>query len=241
MAQAWLPRSALEGERAAAPFVSAVRDWTSTWFLGPGWRPAGAFSPAEAGEWSVLREDGMTSLLARPGALLDLAFAILGHQPRGDLTDADKRLLRRLASRALDDLHARIVALFPDGLRKLAHARGGARLALGIGSQMDEGLAITVDSASLAALTRAAYAPSGTPARLSSRREAVMGETVRIEAMLGRASLAIQQIDTLEPGDIVMLDTSAGGSVQLVIDGTPSTIAFALGESADRVTLTLQD
>lgn len=240
--QSWLPKSTLQGERAVRPFAAAVADWAEAWFPDRAWRAAAAFQAAgDGGDWSVLREDALFSLVGRPKATLDLAFAILGQRPRQDLSQADHQLLRRLAAAALDDLHKRTASLYAAGLRQSAGTGSRSRLRLTIGPDNQAKLAIEPEPGALTALVKSSFRARAARTELTSPRAAIAQEPVRIEAHLGSAALSIAQIETLEIGDIVVLDRPLDAPARISVNNRLGTMPFALGDDGTNVLLTLQD
>lgn len=238
----WLPKSTLQGERAVRPFAAAVADWAGAWFAARGWRAAATFQPAgDGGNWTVLRDDPLYSVVGQPKVTLDLAFAILSQRPRQELTPSDQQLLRRLAAAALDDLHKRIAALYPAGLRQSAGLGARERLRLAIGPDHQPQLGVEVDLGGLTALVRGGFRAVRPRGELIPARTAVAQQPVRVEAHLGSAALSIAQIETLEIGDIVVLDRPLTAPARLSINNRFGTMPFALSDDGQNIILTLQD
>lgn len=229
----WLPPGALTGADAARPLAQVITAWSDEWLSG-GWRPATGFTRAAADDWSVLRQGDVADVVGRPKAVLDLAFALLGAKPRGDLTETDLRLLRRIAGDALDDLSERVGRVCPD-----TASVGGVRWRLTLGPGEREQLAITLPEAALAAIARRAFRPIARAVTLSSLRTAVADQSIDCAAWLGRAALSVEQFGALEPGDVLLLDQPVGDAVPLAIGGRPSDLMIALADGG--ATLSLQD
>ncbi len=239
-ALAWMPQAALRDARAARPFAACVRTWAENWFAASAWTAAGAFDPAVTTEWSVLSDEPAFQLLGKPKALMELAFAVLGQQPRQGLTDADLRFLRRLGSRAMDDLRAGVEAILPPGaVRTDAAAQPTWRLTIGRGQQAF--LAIALNQATLAAVARNTYSPTRAPSRLSPVQGALDDLAVPLSGRIGSARLAVEQIGALEVGDLLLLDEAPNAALRLTVAGEPSDLYFAIDDSGDRLTLTMQD
>jgi flagellar motor switch/type III secretory pathway protein FliN len=242
LTQSWLPKSTLQGERAVRPFAAAVADWAEAWFPDRAWRAAPSFQSAlDGGDWSVLREESYFSLVGRPKATLDLAFAILGQRPRQDLTQADHQLMRRLAAAALDDLHKRTASLYATGLRQASGSVSRSRLRLTIGPDNQARIAIEAELGSLTALVKSSFRAIAGREELVPVRTAIAQEPVSIEAHLGSAALSIAQIETLEIGDIVVLDRPLDTPARISINNRLGAMAFALSDDGNNVLLTLQD
>lgn len=239
-AVAWLPADALQGPRAAQPAADAIAAWGRHWFATGDWSAGTRYEPAAAGDWALLREEPGFRIAARPKAMLALAFALLGEKLRTDLSDADLKLLRRLAARALDDLAARLQTAFPSQ-GDAPRAPGKPEWQLTVGTPAEPWLALVVDEPMLAAATRRTYSASRRDVPLAKVSEAVAGIDVSFSARIGSALLAIEQIDLLEIGDLLLLDQCHPASAQLTVAGRTSDLRFTVGDAGDRLTLTMQD
>lgn len=234
----WLPATTLATPRAAAPFVEVVAAWSRDWFAAKAWRAETSFQPESGDAWSIVRDEPGFALAARPKASIELALALLGAVPTTPPREADHKLLRRLASRALDDLAGRISAILPrtieaSGTRmwQLGIGHGGARFPF----------ALRINQAVLIAATRRAFSPRRAPATLTLPRAALRDIEVEIAGHLGSARLAVAALGDLDVGDLLVLDTPAGAPARLAVEGRPSDLFFAIGENGDRLSLTMQD
>ena len=236
----WIPSAALRHQRAAGPFAAAVGSWAETWFATAGWTAADAFDSSVSPDWSVLRDEGAFQLLGKPKALLELAFAVLGEKPRQGLTDTDLRFLRRLGSRVIDDLRAGVEAILPSGAVGMG-APGQPMWRLTVGRGQQTWLAIALNQATLAMVTRAGFSRAREKTRLSSIRDALDEVPVPLSARIGSAKLAVEQIGALEVGDLLLLDEAADAPLRLTVAGQPSDLYFAIDDSGDRLTLTMQE
>jgi len=236
----WIPSAALRHKRAARPFAAAVGSWAETWFAASGWSAADAFDSSVSPDWSVLRDEGAFQLLGKPKALLELAFAVLGEKPRQGLTDTDLRFLRRLGSRVIDDLRASVEAILPAGAVGM-DIPGQPMWRLTVGRGQQTWLAIALNQATLATVTRAGFSAVREKTRLSQVRDALDGVPVPLSARIGSAKLAVEQIGALEVGDLLLLDEAAGAPLHLTVAGQPSGLYFAIDDSGDRLTLTMQE
>lgn len=236
----WLPTDALRSARAAGPFVAAIDAWADSWFTSKAWVAGNHFSSAGASGWSVLRQVGGIDIMARPKAVVDLAFALLGQKSRQSLTETDLRLLRRLAGRAIDDLSQRLEAVFPGGSGRIGTS-ARKRWQLDIGPAADPILAIMLDESLLATVARTAFSPCRAPTPLFAASTAVEDIIVPMSGRIGAARLAIEQIDAIEVGDLLVLDETADALVRLNIAGRASDLRFSIGETDGRLTLTMQE
>lgn len=240
--QSWIPRSTLQGEHAVRPFAAAVADWSEAWFPDGAWQAAANFKPAGDGlDWSVLREHSHFALVGRQKASLDLAFVLLGQRLRQDLTEADHQLLRRLAASAIDDLHQRIASLYSASEMQASGAAARDRLRLTIGPGGQAKFAIEAERDPLTTLVKGRFRAIARRNELSPVRTAIAKEPVRIEAHLGSAELSIAQIESLEIGDIVVLDRPIDAPARISINNRLGSMPFALSDNGSNILLTLQD
>lgn len=221
-AQPWLPEECLAEEGVTRLVGSIVADWGQGWFARAPWQAAGVWAPEAwpCDGWTTLRDDGRIAVRGNGGAILRMAFAMLGEPERPNLTTRDLRLLRRVSADALDDLHAQLAAGLP--ARDLSGGTGPDRWGLVLAMAGEPLLSLSLDRHDLCLLARRTYAPVHAAGRLDPVAEAVAEVRVPIAARIGRASLAIDQIGALEPGDILVLDREADDLVDLVVAGVQS-------------------
>lgn len=236
----WIPSAALRHSRASQPFAAAVRSWADNWFATAGWTTADNFETGVSPDWSILRDEGQFQLLGKPKALLELAFSVLGEKPRQGLTDADLRFLRRLGGRVIDDLRASIEAILPSGAVGI-DVPGQPRWRLTVGRGQQAWLAISLNQAVLTPVVRAGFPVTKGKSRLSPVRDALDEVPVHLSGRLGSARLAVEQIGALEVGDLLLLDEAASAPLSLTVAGQPSDLYFAIDDSGDRLTLTMQE
>jgi flagellar motor switch/type III secretory pathway protein FliN len=224
-----MPEECLRDARVARAAGQAASAWARAWFAQASWDAVGAWAPEDGTHdgWSTLREGGRIALRARAGAILDIAFAMLGEPARGDLTTRDLRLLRRLAGDALDDLLSRLEDTLPDddaGSIGPEQERWGRVLAM----DGEPILRVSLDRADVCLLARRAFGPTHAAGGLDRASVALAGVEVSIAAQIGRASLAIDEIGALEPGDILVLDREVNDPVDLVVAGRKSPLRCSL-------------
>ncbi len=239
-AVAWLPTDTLRGHRAAQPFAAAVASWAEKWISQPGWGAAAAFETGVPDDWSILREETGFRLLGKSRALIELACAMLGQKPRPGATDLDLRFLRRLGGRAIDDL---CLSLATVGSSAASQGDPGAQAIwrLPIGTRQQSWFAVAVSGAALAETARSRYPAARSRPKMISPREALGDVRVPLSARIGTARLAVEQIGTLEVGDLLLLDEAATAPLRLTVAGEPSELYFSIGHDGDRLTLKMQE
>lgn len=238
----WLPLDCLHSTRAAHSVVHAVTDWSKNWFAKDGWLPETCFSPVEGDDWTELSSDDQVTVSVRAKAMLDLALAILSTKaPRTPPSQHDLRFLRRLAARATEDLSARVADALPALATKGDHAITGNQWRLNIGPPNQPALAISIDETDLIGLARKAYRPLAPASSLASRAEPLKDMPLKIAGVVGNTRLAVEQIKSLEIGDILVLDQKSDEPVRLVVDGCMTDLPLRVGQEDGRLTLSLQD
>jgi hypothetical protein len=227
----WLPDACLKGERAAKPLREAVKDWSRRWLPAGRWQALGTLHEAlDSGadsDWSMLRTGGRATIEGAPRAVPRLALAMLGEDERTGFSPRDHKFLRRLAGQAMDDLVAAVDQLLPDGDGSTG-AWVGRPWSLSVGPRAEPLLQISIARCDLCLLARQAY-PRHANGPLDARGAAVAEMRVPISAYLGTATMDIAQFETLEPGDVIVLDRSVSAPATLLVAGrqTPLPCTFS--------------
>lgn len=242
----WLPASCLTARRAAEPFERIVKAWGEEWFSANAWQVLGtwdAVGQPDASDWAVLRDAARLRVKGRPKAMHALALALLDAKEPAKRTDQDVRLMRRVASRALDDLQGRIEDSLGSAPSQSGSypAESGATYTLLIGVVGGAQLAVECAAADLVQIVRQTFPTKTMTDQLDLRDDAFDEATVTVGASLGQASLSIEQLEQLEVGDILVLDRILDAPAQLTIQETLTDLPFALGEAEGKITLELQE
>lgn len=233
----WLPPDCLASPAAVRPFAQLIAGWAENWFAGPRWGVVGTWSLANshpARDWPQLRQSPYGfALHADQDAVLSLALDVLDSASETSLTEADLRVLRRLSSRILEDLQARLSRLL--GNPAVTEAPEAAPYMLGIGTPQRTMLALACPEARLAALVRSEIPRLHVGGPLSPIGPAIADKKVEVCAMLGRASLRIADIRQLEVGDVIMLDRHGNEALPLSVAGQETGLHGVLAEMNGRV------
>lgn len=241
-AKPWLPDDCLRSQRSAHSMVEAVGDWSRAWFKADGWKPGTCFSTGVAEGWAGLSDDGRASITARAGAVTDLALAILSTKPpRIPPAQRDLQFLRRLGAKAVDDLSVRIADVLPPRTQDADRLASGPQWQLAIGPAEGPALAVTIGEPDLIALARKTYRPLAARGSMVGPREPLQEMPVTIAGIVGNARLAVEQIKSLEIGDVIVLDQKSDMPVRLVIEGRVTGLPVFIGQQDGRQTLSLQD
>jgi flagellar motor switch/type III secretory pathway protein FliN len=229
--EAWLPPTALFdgvlGDRA----FGWTRQWEKRWFRSPkavsmrvsarGDAPA-----ARTTAWGT-RGDGLV-LSIEDETVLRLACELLGirRRPRR-MSNTDMRLLRAVSEACLRDLLAHIASGF--GLAEelsaidvgdlKAHARSAAmRFTVSING-LPRGFDIYLSQNAAVAGRKAQIAPPREPHPLGTRRSAAEAQEIAVGACIGWSQVALGELRSLEPDDVVVLDGAFGTDLELLING----------------------
>jgi flagellar motor switch/type III secretory pathway protein FliN len=227
----WMPEESLRLERATDPVRQVLADWSAKW-LGEGRCEA-------EGTWEAEGErDGAGPLLHRAewliyadkGAVMRIGRAMLGEEQRTDFTPADLRLLRRIAGEALDDLGERLGAIlsWPAGAGEMD---SGLPWSLTVSLSEHPCLHLTLDRSDLVRLVRQTFTPGVTATLPDAPLSAVADFPVPVAGRLGSASLQVDQIGSLEPGDVLLLDQLVDDPLTLVVAGFDSPLRCAIAEA----------
>jgi len=212
----WLPRDAFTTDVVRPALTGLLADWSQRWF-----RRARAdvgdveIGAARSGQTAIVEAECAEVALSGPGKR-HLLEALLGAALSGPaLSKGDHRLLDAFATDAVADLLARIDAL------AAGRGRDGALLAIALtldGREMarlflPEDVLVPAMKAAMARRRNATEAPQ-------ARLLALNPVCLTVEAVLGRADLALGDLRHLSVGDVVVLDTSVREPVELLLSGT---------------------
>jgi len=222
----WLPDSALLDARTAEPVARYVQQWASEWFaaarpcLPPRWEKL-AHGPATLG--FALHHEGR-------------GFRLAVHE-EGRLALGSQLLGRALAEH---DLRTPQVGSLLDNVLPQDNSPDGFALPV---TSADGELLLRIEAgAGLLALLARGWAGSGRKRAPLSPRSAAMGpQPLRLGARLGSSRLALAEIETLEIGDVLTLDTPLAAPLDALIDDVPNAsgaLALVPGESGIQLQLT---
>lgn len=240
VATCWMPDQSLREERAARPLGKVLDEWSKTWLvdqrcaIAGGWRPA----DQERDGCAVLRDSGPWQVSGEKNAVMLIAYAMLGEAERTDLAPADLRLLRRVASEAIDDLAEKLEAILP----KHPGVGGGwsdERWILEICLAGKSCLELSLDRSTLSLMVRQTYPARAAAPSLERISTALEGVSVTVAARLGTSNLDLEQIASLEPGDVLLLDQTLGEPLALAVAGRSSPLRCALTQSEEALSLTV--
>lgn len=247
IARRWLPRSALSSPLAVERIAECLAEWSKAWLAvgrltyPPGWRAATGGEGDVAGWTTECGDANGFSLHSLPGAHCLLASGLLGRPVQGrDMKPArDKFIVSHVVRAALDDLAKRIGVLAGAGASPRAASRPAmpeARYLLPVSlDQGEEILIIGVEETTLVELAR--EAAGAVPARPipEGRRRALASQTIGVSALVGRNRLGLKDVESLGVGDVLKLETSPQGLLDITVNGKVrgrEAASLLLGENA---------
>lgn len=222
---AWLPQSALLEVRTAAPVAGVVADWSREWLS------MGGLAAAPCWE-RCTSAIGATVLHPPEGdGTLRLVGMLLGREitDRHMRTPGDRAVVQELVSCAIDALRSVLARLLGNG-----SVSDGERFILPI--LTEDGLPVFRVEAGREALVGLAKRWAG-PVRPdqppATFRSTLDEQRLRLSARLGTSRLTLPEIETLAPGDVLVLDTPVPDAVDAWIDeqaAAPSALTVIPGE-----------
>lgn len=240
----WLPRSALADIRTGEPIARALEEWSTAWLARGSVTTASCWEPsdcdAETTGYVPAYRGKCHRLLVREDATLDIASLLLG---------------RELGERECRARHDWVVIehLVGDALTALGQILGNT-LDLASGDLREDRfvmqIALEGDSVPLlleagrSALVMLATQWAGPPRRtdpLPARKLALVAQSLELGARIGASRLTLAEIDALEAGDVLLLDTPIVDPVDACIDGKPvGQGAFSLVSGDDQLRLQIE-
>ncbi len=229
----WLPEQAFTAEAVEAALHEAIEDWQAAWFTtGPVMRchiDVGTEAASDP-EIRVVPQG------AARRALLELVLAA-GLQD-ALLTEMDHRLLDNFAQKIVDDLLGRLQKLMGD-----ASAAVGCRQSrlLEISCDGRTVVALRVPEARLVVPLKQRIGAPTTATSVGKRTQALERTPVTVEAILGQASLTIDELEGLAAGDVLVLEQTIDRGADLRILSTGEILAACrVRKDGERVALHIQ-
>lgn len=240
--RSWLPAGVLQSDEAARLAADIVGGWTDEWIAASVWKTHDRWAIANitlGDEWTSLRRSGGLSILSNAQSVAMLALAILGCTDQ-QANAGDLKLMRRLAGEALDDLLSRMQAA---GLAAAASLTEESEpdLVIAIGTGQTPLLQLLCSQQALTAAVRKGFTTTPLTNHLWPRQAGLHELEAHVGALLGRASLPLDTLQTLETGDVLILDHMAADPVEMLVAGRPSGMAGTMCERHGQFVLELQD
>jgi flagellar motor switch/type III secretory pathway protein FliN len=228
----WLPEQAFNSEALEAALHAAIEDWQAAWFMTASVMRC---TLSTSGETAVDREIRVVPQGAARRVLLELALAT-GLQD-AVLTETDHRLLDSFAQKIVEDLVERLEALMGD-----ARTAAGCRLSRLLEISCDGRILVVlrVPESRLVQPLKQRIGASAALVPVGKRTQALQRTPVALEAILGRASLTIDELEGLAAGDILVLEQRIDHGADLRVLSTGERLATCrVHKEGDRVALHL--
>lgn len=252
----WLPIDVVSRDEVQAILRQAVADWSARWFSKRRISLA-SYAPAAGGHegktaeggWRVYRKE--VAVHCPAAATSRLAGWALDARPDDAVaTEGDRRLVEQFGRKLLQDLAATIelalelVGEFCDQPLRIEEPydrMGGVILSLAEGQGV-ELLKVGVPLHAVAPLCRATFKPTTRgPAVLEILSKALWPTPVIVEATLGQANISLADLQTLEPGDVLILSTALDQPAEIALSGSARVLARGkLSDTDGQIALTLQ-
>ncbi len=234
-ARNWLPEGAFTDAAVAAALSEPLKLWSGRWFASAEVR-AGPVIRAGVGAPQAFSLQGASADVEMTGrgkrTLLEAALAT--DLSTKNLNDADHVLLDALARRIAEDL----IAVLGNGLE--ASPQETARVEAGITLDGREVMTVSLPCEAMVTAIKkhlGAARPSATP--LGGRLAALGATRVALEGVLGKAELALSDVQELGVGDVVVLDRALTDSIELCLVQGATMARGRLGRSGGRMTIQL--
>ncbi|OCC22930.1 hypothetical protein MB02_14280 [Croceicoccus estronivorus] len=221
-ASLWLPETAFTGPSSVAPVAELLGRWSDEWLVKGRLTAPFAWQKAPAPHGSGNAADRPCQLTLTTGSEPLLAQGLLGREMGAhDLkTTGDMMLVRELAQTVRDDLARRIEALFADFK---GPADGGAHPRYRLPFMLNEGSEIFTLEIAAPLLIAMARHRAGTPRKRAQpdlRNRAIENQPIAIGALIGRTSIALNDLEKLGPGDVITLQTDAADLLDMQAGNT---------------------
>lgn len=249
-ANSWLPRCSLTSALTAEPFARLLESWVTEWFCRARWSVAGTWQPAldqDTQDWSVLRSGSSFTLHGRERTIQKVAAEAIGVDPEETYTQHDLHLLRSIAEKALDALATMLENFVGErqapriGYFGTDKGQLDDRFWLELGPEGKPLLAIGIDAAQLARIGRSGFRPTGQAETLEPAKTALDDLGLSVSAQVGLSRLTLEQISTLQIGDVLVLDREIGQTIGLEIEGRLTKLPFMLRERNGKICLEFKE
>jgi flagellar motor switch/type III secretory pathway protein FliN len=233
----WLPKEAFSEAALKSALSAPIEGWSKRWLARGSALVTAAhraeLSPTAAQSRLVSGKAAKAELAGRGKrvlleAVLDLDLA--GLSP----SEADHAVLDQLAVRIVEDL----VAVLDAKLR--SEDPDGTRMRFAVSINGVETLAVTLPKDALVSALKGAFGPARpNRTKAQSRMRALASMPVAMEGVLGRADLALSDVEGLSVGDVVVLDRQVQEPVELRLSGGQRVASGKLGRTEGRLSIHL--
>jgi len=240
----WLPSDATDPARLAPDIDRILADWSKHWLKSdqvsatPSFQDDWPNANATA-RWRSL--PGAASVALTYNAQIAIASAMLGNTvPVGSIQPKDRIVVEGLAVAAIDDLLGRVAVLegVKDAPAKVIE--GPVELSRSKTWEIVLRSGKRAFKLALSEETQIAIVKRRLPARKTPKmvpvKTGLADQSIEVTVDFGRCAIPLPELQGLGEGDVLVLDRSATGAVDLLIEGSASPLKGLL-ESIDGQTL----
>lgn len=229
-ARPWLPQGALLHHEVRSALQSLIGDWSARWFSNLTLQPSSLVErrgsdPTADQDWLPLPGRARVACSFESGRwIVEQALQAPFEAPPA--TPKDAQLMDAVLDRMLLDLQDSLDRTFGAATSSSASKQPVLEVAVADGTGADR-LWVGVPAEDLAVWLRRKLQPAAQRAPLTPLAQTLSAEPIRIEARLGDASLTLDDLATLQPGDVVVLDHALDEPIRLTLPRGDQDIAQA--------------
>ena len=231
--RSWLPETGLVGGPGDVSLAEEVRRWSRKWIaagkidLSRGFGGVNDFSAPAGGSWLV-HPNGI-ALWCAEATEIRLASLILDHRiEQRALKEGDQKLIAGLSESALSDLCSILAGRFGvDGsdrwkrALKIVETEWQAPRSATLSGDSEGLFELVVETSLLVRLVREVSAKPSLK-KMQTLSDGLKDQVVEVGAVLGQSRARLDELTTLQPGDVLLLDRDLAEPVDLAVDGAPS-------------------
>jgi Type III flagellar switch regulator (C-ring) FliN C-term len=222
----WLPAEALIAGPIERQLEGMAESWSGHWFARRliGTLGAARHEPTDL-EYRYL--DGGLAIGLHASTRREIAALMLDEPVEArQLNAADQALLDGMGSACLDDLCGRLATAFKavpagpwlDSRRAPACVAGAATFLLGASDNLPL-LRILIAADLASRFVKSSSGASTRPIRLRPLSEGLAKQRIGLSARVGQCELSLEEFAGLTPGDVLVLDSGVGQTLDLAVDG----------------------
>jgi flagellar motor switch/type III secretory pathway protein FliN len=238
----WLPKGAFCDGAIKAALADTVAHWSGDWFSHPAAISAVCFAGRnlphqDSAQGLHVRGVCADARLSGRGKRILLEQALAVDLSGQVLCESDHQVLAAFAAQVVEDLTARLDALFEGEAPPTDAPRIGLTVSIAGSEMLSLALPDFVLVPLLKSKIRAARTLDDAP---RGRMEALKSQRLGTEGILGNAELNLNDLGMLDVGDVLILDRRLNDSVELRISGGGQLIGRGkLGRNGNRVSIQL--
>lgn len=213
----WLPREAFAANLVTAALSGVIDEWASVWFSDAGAlriEVEGADGVLSSPSGAAIDGQAVTASFDGYGKRLVLEMALGLRFDRPSLNETDHKLLDSFAIRLFRDLVERLDRHMEATVTNGSASHMATVVLSGAGGDLAH---LRVSQPALIPLIKACIGVSKHALEPVPYQQALAATPVVLEAVLGKATLAMGELKGLAPGDVLVLDRAVDGPIDLRI------------------------